>query len=508
MGSRRGGSGPSQALASNRRRIEHASTPTVGSDPWGGKTECAILVGVEFGVRPRGDRRGAQTANTVEVCDESVRPAFPGPSLGSLAKSRIQASKSHAGESADLGAEESLAEFRELLLSAGGQVVAELLQRRPKPDPATLIGSGKVEEIAGIAASTQADLVLFDHDLSPTQLRNLEAALPCRVLDRTQLILDIFARHARTREGQLQVELAQLEYMLPRLTGRGKSMSQLGGGIGTRGPGETQLETDRRRIQRRIDQLKIDLEAVRRTRRQQRQRREAVPVPTVAIVGYTNAGKSTLFNRLTGAHVLSSSRMFATLDPKLRAVELPSRRRVLISDTVGFIRNLPHTLVTSFRATLEEVAQAEVLLHVRDAASSYGDEQKAQVEKVLGELESLAKPRIQVLNKIDLLPDDERKALVSRANLDPEDEKTVALSAVSGEGIPALLAAIDGALHSDPVIDAELRVPQQEGAALAAIEAGMVIHSREYDGNIVTLSVSGPASLLGRMRRFRARPTV
>jgi GTPase len=196
------------------------------------------------------------------------------------------------------------------------------------------------------------------------------------VLDRTQLILDIFARHARTREGQLQVELAQLEYMLPRLTGRGKAMSQLGGGIGTRGPGETQLETDRRRIQRRIDQLKLDLEAVRRVRRQQRQRREAVPVPTVALVGYTNAGKSTLFNALTGAHVLSSSRMFATLDPKLRAIELPSRRRVLLSDTVGFIRNLPHTLVTSFRATLEEVEQAEVLLHVRDAASAYGEEQK------------------------------------------------------------------------------------------------------------------------------------
>ncbi len=207
------------------------------------------------------------------------------------------------------------------------------------------------------------------------------------MLDRTQLILDIFARHARTREGQLQVELAQLEYMLPRLTGRGKAMSQLGGGIGTRGPGETQLETDRRRIQRRIDQLKLDLEAVRRVRKQQRQRREAVPVPTVALVGYTNAGKSTLFNCVTGAQVLSSSRMFATLDPKLRAIELPSRRKVLLSDTVGFIRNLPHTLVTSFRATLEEVAQAEVLLHVRDAASTYGEEQKAQVEKVLGELE-------------------------------------------------------------------------------------------------------------------------
>jgi GTP-binding protein HflX len=243
---------------------------------------------------------------------------------------------------------------------------------------------------------------------------------------------------------------------------------------------------------------------VRRVRRQQRQRREAVPVPTVALVGYTNAGKSTLFNTVTGAQVLESARMFATLDPKLRAVELPSRRRVLLSDTVGFIRNLPHSLVTSFRATLEEVEQAEVLIHVRDASSSYGDEQKAQVEKVLGELESLSKPRIEALNKIDLLPEEERAALLARAKADAKGEKAVALSALTGEGVDDLLAAIDAALHSDPVIEAELRVPQHEGAVLAAIEAGMVVHTREYEGNVVRLSVSGPASLVGRMRRFRA----
>jgi GTP-binding protein HflX len=438
------------------------------------------------GVCPDSDERAPQAASP----RQSTHPQ------GSVAAAR---------EAQGLDAEASLAEFRELLLSAGGQVAAEVLQRRPRPDPATLIGSGKVEEIAAIAASTNADLVLFDHDLTATQLRNLEAALPCRVLDRTQLILDIFARHARTREGQLQVELAQLEYLLPRLTGRGKAMSQLGGGIGTRGPGETQLETDRRRIQRRIDQLKRDLDAVRRVRRQQRQRREAVPVPTVALVGYTNAGKSTLFNTVTGAQVLESARMFATLDPKLRAIELPSRRRVLLSDTVGFIRNLPHTLVTSFRATLEEVAQAEVLIHVRDASSSYGDEQKAQVEKVLGELESLSKPRIEVLNKIDLLPEAERAALLSRTGASPKGERAVALSALTGEGVDDLLVAIDAALHSDPIVDAELRVPQHEGAALAAIEAGMVVHAREYEGNVVRLNVSGPASLVGRMRRFRAR---
>jgi GTP-binding protein HflX len=291
--------------------------------------------------------------------------------------------------------------------------------------------------------------------------------------------------------------------MLPRLTGRGKAMSQLGGGIGTRGPGETKLETDRRSIQRRIDQLKRSLDAVRRVRRQQRQRREAVPVPTVALVGYTNAGKSTLFNSITGAQVLSSARMFATLDPKLRAIELPSRRRVLLSDTVGFIRNLPHTLVTSFRATLEEVAQAEVLLHIRDASSTYGGEQKAQVEKVLGELESLSKPRIEVLNKIDLLPEDDRRQVIQRAQVSGE----IPVSALTGEGIPALLAAIDAALHSDPIIEAELCIPQHEGAALAAIEAGMIVHTRDYEGNLVRLSVSGPASLVGRMRRFRTQKT-
>jgi len=460
-----------------------------------GGPERAILVGVDLGLRSHGNHATQTDARRVMVRSE---PAGLDCGVDAVASpARVAASRSLT----ELDAEESLAEFRELVASAGGVVAAEIMQRRDRPDPATLIGSGKVEEIAGVVASTEADLVLFDHDLTPTQLRNLEAALPCRVLDRTQLILDIFARHARTREGQLQVELAQLEYLLPRLTGKGKAMSQLGGGIGTRGPGETKLETDRRGIQRRIDKLKLDLDAVRRVRKQQRQRRESVPVPTVALVGYTNAGKSTLFNQLTGAAVLQSPKMFATLDPKLRAIELPSRRKVLLSDTVGFIRNLPHTLVTSFRATLEEVAQAEVLLHVRDAASTYGEEQKTQVEKVLGELESLSKPRIEVLNKIDLLSKHEREGLLERSKAGAE----VAVSARTGEGMEALLAAIDGALHSDPVIEAELRVPQQEGAVLAAIEAGMVVHSREYEGNFVRLSVSGPASLVGRLRQYRLR---
>lgn len=468
-------------------------TPGGVVDFRGTRSERAILVGVEFAVRARIQRAGASAARAAaRLYEEDIETDSP-------------QQLTEAGASiTDLTPEESLQEFRELVTSAGAEIAAELLQRRPRPDPATLIGAGKVEEIAGVAASTQADLILFDHDLSPTQLRNLEAALPCRVLDRTQLILDIFARHARTREGQLQVELAQLEYMLPRLTGRGKSMSQTGGGIGTRGPGETQLETDRRRIQRRIDHLKHDLEGVRRVRRQQRQRREAVPVPTVALVGYTNAGKSTLFNRITGGQVLESARMFATLDPKLRAIELPSRRKVLLSDTVGFIRNLPHTLVTSFRATLEEVEQAEVLLHVRDASSGYGEEQKTQVEKVLGELEALDKPRIEVLNKLDMLDEAAREALGNRLEAEPPAPRVV-LSARTGEGIEALLRAIDEALIADPLVDADLRIPQQEGAVLAALEAGTVIHSRRYEGNLVHLGLTGPASLLGRFREYRLR---
>jgi GTP-binding protein HflX len=425
----------------------------------GTKAERAILVGVDFG--RTGVRLGAAPL-----------------------------------QSAGMTADESLAELKELLLSAGGEVAAELMQRRPKPDPATLIGSGKVEELHALALSAEAELILFDHDLSPTQLQNLERELPCRVLDRTQLILDIFARHARTREGQLQVELAQLEYMLPRLTGHGKAMSQLGGGIGTRGPGETKLETDRRRIQRRVDHLKEELEAVRRTRRQQRQRREAVPVPTVALVGYTNAGKSTLFNALTGAGVLASSKMFATLDPKLRAIQLPSRRKVLLSDTVGFIRNLPHTLVTSFRATLEEVEKAEILLHVRDASAEFGEEQKVQVEKVLAELEITNKPIIEVLNKIDLLSEHERIGLSSRDGIVP-------VSARDGLGMEKLLAAIDEALTKDPLVEAEFLIPQEEGAALAMVEAGMVIESRAYEGNAVRIRATGPASLIGRLNKFK-----
>lgn len=411
---------------------------------------------------------------------------------GNSSKSKIE---SAVKDSPGFSVEESMAEFRELAISAGAEVVGQVIQRRDKLDPATLIGRGKLEEITGAVAGSNADLVLFDHDLSPSQQRNIERELQARVIDRTQLILDIFARHARTREGQLQVELAQLEYLLPRLAGRGAEMSQLGGGIGTRGPGETQLETDRRKIYRRMRHVQQQLENVRRVRAQQRQRRESVPVETVALVGYTNAGKSTLFNALTHSGVLASSKMFATLDPTLRSISLPSKRKALISDTVGFIRNLPHTLVTSFRATLEEVQRASLILHISDATSSSAMEQQEQVEKVLQELEAHNKPMVRVLNKIDLLSKAERDAL-------PQDDKVVHVSAMNGLGLDRLLERIDAALTADPVSRIELSIPQNEGKVLAQIEAKSKILHRSYDGEMVRLTVEAPQSMLRRVHPF------
>jgi GTP-binding protein HflX len=390
------------------------------------------------------------------------------------------------------------AEFEELARSAGATIAATLVQRRQSPDPSSLVGRGKLDEIVGVVASTNASLVLFDHDLTPSQLRNIEARLTCHVIDRSQLILDIFARHARTREGQLQVELAQLEYQLPRLAGRGRAMSQLGGGIGTRGPGETQIETDRRKINLRIDYIKTQLHAVRRIRHQQRQRREAVPVPVVALVGYTNAGKSTLFNALTEAGVVESARMFATLDPKLRQLQLPSRRKILLSDTVGFIRNLPPTLVTSFRATLEELERAEILLHVQDAASPMREEQKTQVDKVLAELALSTKPVIRVLNKVDLVPPQE----LARPSSDP---KAIPVSSIQHTGLDQLLMAIDAALVVDPLVESRFRIPQSEGSILASLEGGANIDEKRFEGNLVFLRARGPASLLGRYRRYREK---
>jgi GTP-binding protein HflX len=440
------------------------------------RKERAFLVGLDYRTRKR--------------------PSSPNLTSGAqAARDTASVAKSRPVSDPQFSAEESLAELRDLATSAGAEIAGEMLQRRDRPDPATLIGRGKLEEIAGAAESVSADLLLFDHDLTASQQRNIENVVHARVIDRTQLILDIFATHARTREGQLQVELAQLNYLLPRLTGRGAEMSQLGGGIGTRGPGETQLETDRRKIYRRIRHVKEQIENVRRIRAQQRQRRESVPVATVALVGYTNAGKSTLFNALTNATVLESPRMFATLDPTLRSVTLPSKRQILLSDTVGFIRNLPHALVSSFRATLEEVQRAALIVQVSDANSPLSAEQDAQVDRVLTELEAGQKPALHVKNKLDLLPPKQRDSL-------RDDSRTVHVSAAKGIGLTTLLDRIDQMLSEDALSRVRLRVPQKEGKALAMLEARSRIYSREYKDGAVELEAEVPESLARKLKQW------
>lgn len=449
--------------------------------------ERAFLVGLDVRTRGRGGAKGTVTAQAAVAREAAaMQPA--------------KAAKPNGKPSIpEFDADESLAELRTLAESAGAKVVGEILQRRDRPDPATLIGGGKLEEIAGAAASVNADVLLFDHDLSPSQQRNIERIVHRRVIDRTQLILDIFARHARTREGQLQVELAQLQYMLPRLAGHGIEMSQLGGGIGTRGPGETKLETDRRKIARRVRNVEGQIENVRRIRAQQRQRRESAPVATVALVGYTNAGKSTLFNALTQAKVLESPRMFATLDPTIRGVDLPSKRKVLLSDTVGFIRSLPHTLVSAFRATLEEVQRASLILQVSDASSRLSAEQDAQVEIVLKELEAEKKPRLRVMNKVDLLDDEVAQSLIADA---AHSGKTVYVSAVEGTGLDRLLERIDAMIEEDPVRRVRVRIPQKEGKTLAMLEARARIYSRKYKDGAVELEVDAPESVVRRVREW------
>ncbi len=401
------------------------------------------------------------------------------------------------GATAGATERESLVELEELARSAGANVVGSLLQLRDALDPATLIGKGKLEELKTEAQMRRAPLVIVDRNLTPGQQRNMEHATDCRVIDRTQLILDIFAKHARTREGQLQVELAQLNYLLPRLSGRGVELSRLGGGIGTRGPGEQKLETDRRRIRERVGKIQKAIETVRRQRATRRRARQAVPLGMVALVGYTNAGKSTLFNALTQAEVLTSSKMFATLDPTVRAVRLRSRRRVLVSDTVGFLRDLPPALIAAFRATLEEVQEAALIVQVTDISNPQHVEQDAAVEKVLKELGADDRERLHVFNKIDRLSEEEVVALrKSEAN------GNIFVSALTGEGIEELLRRMDAAMPVDPVVRARLRLPMSEGRSLALVYAcGRVLDSVVNDGQMV-IDAELPESLARRLQEF------
>ena len=395
--------------------------------------------------------------------------------------------------------EESIEELAELASGAGGEVVDVVIQTRERPDPATLIGSGKVAEIGALAEELAVDLVLFDHDLTPTQQRNLERELSRRVIDRTQLILDIFAGHARKREGKLQVELAQLSYLLPRLTGRGVEMSRLGGGIGTRGPGETRLETDRRRIGRRIQKLKYDLEAVRTSRQLQRKKRTAVPLATVALVGYTNAGKSTLFNALTHAEVTADARMFATLDPTIRTLKLPSRRRVLLSDTVGFIRGLPPGLIEAFRATLEEISEAAMTLHVVDISTEHRHEQMEEVAKVLRELEAHDKPQLVVLNKIDRAPEVEVQAAMAGEVAAGSAVEVAAISAREGKGLVEVVEAIDRCLPGEEVVTQRYHFSHTEGGRVSFLYEHSRVVERTDTDNGVDIIAETPLSIRERL---------
>ena len=389
-----------------------------------------------------------------------------------------------AEENAD---EESMEELAALLETAGGQSVGEVLQSKDSPDPRTFIGEGKVAEIKQLVEAQGADMVIFDNALSPSQQRVLSQELKVSVLDRSALILDIFAQRARTREGRLQVELAQYKYLLPRLLGMWTHLERQEGAIGTRGPGETQLESDRRHIRRKISKLESELKEVRRVRATQRERRIKNEVPVVAIVGYTNAGKSTLLNKFTGAAIPANNRLFDTLDTTTRPLEISDTCTVLISDTVGFIRKLPHHLVEAFKATLEELEYADLLLHVIDASSPQWREQAAVVEQLIHELGADQTPRIEVFNKCDLWTGDIR----------PHGEGRVSISARTGEGLDELKAAIGRALDNG-ARRVTIHLPYNKGGLLDRLYQEAKVEQVEYGETIDVVAVCTP-KLIGQL---------
>ena len=393
----------------------------------------------------------------------------------------------------DSADEESLAELAALVETAGAESVGMILQSREKPDPHSFIGEGKVEEVKRMVENSQATMVIFDNDLSPSQIRVLTELCGVQVLDRSGLILDIFAQRARTKEGCLQVELAQYQYLLPRLIGMWSHLERQGGTggspIGTKGPGETQLETDRRHIRRKIDKLKEELEEVRRVRATQRQRRQKNEIPVVAIVGYTNAGKSTLLNAITGAGIPANDRLFDTLDTTTRLLTVSDTLDVVISDTVGFIRKLPHQLVEAFKATLEELEYADLLLHVIDVSNPEWEEQARIVDDLIRELGADSIPCIRVYNKCDVAFGFQRK-----------EEDAVSLSARTGEGVADLLAAIDKKLDKGTK-RVTLHLPYDKAGALDALYREARVESVEYGATVDVVAVCTPR-IIGQLHQF------
>lgn len=390
---------------------------------------------------------------------------------------------------------ESLDELEDLLKTAGGECAAKMLQNRAAPDARTFLGEGKVQELCELAKQNDATLIVVDNELSPSQMRVLEEMTGRTVLDRSALILDIFAQRARTGEGKLQVELAQYQYILPRLAGMGKVLSRQGGGIGTRGPGETKLESDRRHIRRRIDKLRRDLESVRQVRSVQRRQRKKAELPLVAIVGYTNAGKSTLLNTLTGAGIEANDRLFDTLDPTTRKLRISDTQEILLSDTVGFIRKLPHHLVSAFKATLEELAYADVLLHVVDISSDDWREQAETVDQVISQLDAGQIPQILVCNKADRC---------TNPDLIPSGRGVVAISAKYGRGMDELKAAIEEALGRGKH-RVTLLIPYADGYRLDQIHQEAKVFSTEYEAEGTRVEIECDDKLYGQLREYEVR---